>query len=265
MRDLFEEFLKEEGLKAVNTFAEDRCPTWWRHGAPTPTKVLDYICVPRGWEVKQFVQVWMWDGTVSRMSDHALLKSEVVQPVVCMRFRRCSDRAKSTGNCEFADFRQQIMFSTAVDACVESLRPEQLARRTRDLASPLLEPKPRGDKPPRKSLEHADREKQIRQVLGQRGKTRDPVDRGRLGLELRRLRQLVKPMRNDFTRRLLEWEHTGGKQTKGVNAKTLRCKGVETEDRGQWEEAVRAYGEEEISCEAERRRNVELVRSLRIA
>eukprot|EP00959_Pyramimonas_sp_CCMP1952_P424912 8900099-Pyramimonas_sp.AAC.1 len=61
MREHFEHFMGEEGICAISTFAE-RTPTYWKSGAASPSKVLDYVCISTAWGRGETIVKWLRDG-----------------------------------------------------------------------------------------------------------------------------------------------------------------------------------------------------------
>ena len=256
LRDRVEGWLQEEKLMASNTFGP-RCITWYPYNLEARQQVLDYVFVPVDSNlVTVDVDTLHWGPTSRlagvRLSDHALVRVEVLFPAKVLARRFLSRRARSLKFWEPVDHSELDSYRRLVDVSASSctscaqLEGQVYASAAATECIPKV-PLPAPRRP--EELVLLDREYFRRRI---REKGTEPFkilcrDRNRLQRSFRRAR--------------LEWEMESAARRRRPLPHVM-IGGERVVDRTRWVSAVKEVGRR-CTDEEERKRSTQILEDLR--
>ena len=204
LRHLVEGWMVSERLKAANTFGA-RAPTWYgfQQGAPANARVLDYLLIPRRFEVPWTDVSWLKEENHGRrMSDHALVRVEarVGDGIMARRFR--VRRERDLARWDPASYHDMQLFGTMCDTTVAPAPTYAKHQSSLYGLAASIEQTPRARQlPPKKSQELLQVEEDIRMKKEAEGTE-----------ALRKLKRRRERLTRQFKRRKAEWEFPGSKK-----------------------------------------------------
>lgn len=266
MRSSLLNFMLALQLKAGNTF-QRRSPTWesysrsHRRGLTEPHAVLDYLFVPREWDVASSEQHWLYHKggreQTSRLSDHKLLHLCARAPGAVVPWKTGARQASLVGY-RLESCADELSARTTLDCRVDVVQkavsgfplPERMAR---DILDSFTQDSIDFDTAGSSYQRPPTRPPALQRLLEVRRVTPKGAP------EYKPLMKKINQHRRDYRRLRLEYELPGSRRK--TKHRILSIK--EEEDREYWKEEILKMIKGKVEDEVVRMKNKQLVGDLR--
>ena len=273
MADIFAELLQEFALSAANTF-QDRCVTWESYKEEDrERRVLDYVCIPKGWVRKSTDVSFYWPGmersgaAKHRLSDHALVRVSCAGVGDLHLGRDCF--ARSAPSCNLRGYRP------------DGIRDEKQIGAEMDIHTERLENNNTSNIPPDRLSDivlaactspgacYTTYKQQIVPPARPPGynealdAVKELKDVG--GPQLKEAKRKLNQLRKSYKRSRLEWELRPSRRANTHTTDKMKINGTLTQCRSTWAQGLEETATEKLSSTQVRAENVEIVRQLKVA